>query len=257
MKKCLFLFLPLFFLPSVLLADSAEIKMLIAEEMRPAAMKTLKMESGKPPEVSISFFDTKDTALDAANLIVRVRQEHKAGKSGKFELDSVVKLRGAQPPKGFDTLEPEADWVGPEAVKASFSIKEEDGLNATLVADVLAGKEPVQKVLTETQQSFAAACFGKPVPWPELRRYGVIEVWKSKRDIGEFKDVTVELWKLTPTAGKPLELLEVSIKVKNASADEIKTNAAAFYAAASKAGLGIAAGASKTSQVINALKPGQ
>lgn len=39
--------------------------------------------------------------------------------------------------------------------------------------------------------------------------------------------------------------------------EEIKAKAAAFYAAAEKAGLGVPTGASKTSEVIKAFKPGK
>lgn len=257
-RLCLLLMLSL---SSLLRAGTAEIKLLIAEDMRPAAMKVLKMKAEGAPEVSVCFYDTAEGALDTRGLILRVRREHEANAEGEKELDAVVKRRGDGPAPGrFKDLKPEEDWVGPESMKLSFSIKAEN-LDESLVMEVLEGKKQVREALSDQQQQFAKACLNLPegaeVPWKDLRRYGVIAVWKSKRDIGEFQKAAVEYWRLTPEKGPVVELLEVSVKVKADTPEEIKAQAVAFYAAAKVMGLGVPAGASKTSRVMEVLKPGK
>ncbi len=255
--------LPLLFIPMLLRAETAEIKMLIDEGKRLEALSILGVKAEGEPETRVCFFDTPDAVLDQHRLILRIRLDTKAGNNGKKNADTIVKLRGAvQPPQGFETLKPEMDWTGPAASKPSYSIKAEDLAEAEMT-QVLDGKLPLEKVLTAEQMGFVAACLNPAgdrkvkVPWTALVRYGVISAWKSKREVGEFSKVTVETWRLS-REGKPLlELLEISVKIEAPTASEIAANAAAFYAAAEKKGLGKPTGASKTNRVSEYFKPGR
>ncbi|MDZ4288852.1 MAG: hypothetical protein U0984_12880 [Prosthecobacter sp.] len=261
MKTLLLLLLIL--APGMLLAEQAEIKMLIAPDKLGEAKTTLDIKASEAPEVRVCFFDTAEAALNEKKLILRVRLEEKANQAGKKDVDAVVKLRGTKTaPDGWEELKPEEDWVGPDAakdVKPSFSIKEE-GLDEARMRKVMDGALAVKEVLSDQQREFCAACLGwkrKAFPWPDLKRYGVIEVWKSKRDWGAFKKVTVELWRLAKDGKEPMELLEISVKTKEGDAKPAAEVAREFYAAAAQAGLGKATGESKTQKVIDYFKPGR
>ncbi len=250
-------------LPTLLFAQKAEIKMLIDQDKLEMAKTKLDIKAGEKPEVRVCFFDTAGAELDAKKLILRVRLEEKANKAGEKDVDAVVKLRGTdKAPVGFKEMKPEADWVGPDVakdVKPSFSIKTE-GLNEKRMRKVLAGEANVKTLLSEEQKKFAASSLklaAEAFPWEKLRRYGVIEVWKSKRDVGTLEDVTVELWRLAMDGKEPLELLEISIKTKDGDPQPVAEAAAEFYAAAEKAGFGKATGKSKTQKVIEYFRPGK
>lgn len=250
-------------LPTLIFAQEAEIKMLISPKKLEVAKKTLKIKAAEKPELRVCFFDTAGAELDAKKLILRVRLEEKANKAGEKDVDAVVKLRGTdKAPEGFKEMKPEADWVGPDVakdVKPSFSIKEKE-LNEKMMRKVLAGEANVKTLLSDEQKKFAASSLKmkeEAFPWGKLRRYGVIEVWKSKRDVGTLEDVTVELWRLVMEGKEPLELLEISIKTKEGDPRPVADLAAEFYAAAEKAGFGKATGESKTQKVIEYYRPGK
>lgn len=258
MKAALFLALLLPVL--VFAADPAEIKLLIAPGKLAEAKKILEVKTDKPVEVRVYFFDTAQTLLDANKVIVRARLEAKA--DGKK--DVTVKLRGAKtPPEGFKGLEEEADWVGPNVardVRPSFEVKQEN-LNETPLKEVLAGKLNVGDILSDEQKKFAQACLGAGQPalaWGDMRRYGEIQVWKSKHTVGKLKKkVTVELWRLERAEKDDLELLEISMKTEKDDPRSVDEIAAEFYQEALSAGLGEATGASKTQKVIEYYKPGE
>lgn len=241
-------------LAPALLAEKAEIKMLIDQSVLPHAKSKLKAAPAGDPEVRVCFFDTPEARLNDKNLILRARL-------GK-DVDAVVKLRGTNEPpgNGFPTLEKESDWVAPGDVKTSYSIKT-DNLDEAKMRDVIDGKLELHEILSDEQKRFAATAAGMKAikfPWGDLRRYGVIEAWKSKIDLSKFKDVTVEFWRLTK-GGTQLELLEISIKTgKKDSKDKrpVKEIADEFYQAAKDAGLGTATGESKTQKVMEFFKPG-
>ncbi len=258
MKAALFLALLLPVLVSA--ADPAEIKLLIACDKLADAKKILEVKTDTPADVRVCFFDTSKTLLDASKVIVRARLEAKA--DGKK--DVTVKLRGAKtPPAGFESLKSEADWVGPNLlkdVKPSFEVKQED-LNETPLKEVLDGKLNVGEILSDEQKKFAQACLdaGQPaLAWGDMRRYGEIQVWKSKHTVGKLKKkVTVELWRLERPEKGDLELLEISVKTEKDDPRSVSEIAAEFYQEALDAGLGEATGASKTQKVIEYYKPGK
>lgn len=86
-------------------AEDAEIKLLISDADRGAAKQEFKLSVKAPAERRVCFFDTNDGLLDAKGLIIRARLDQKENSKGELESDLVVKLRGNEPPAGYDKLD--------------------------------------------------------------------------------------------------------------------------------------------------------
>lgn len=237
-----------------LAAEKVEVKLLVAPGNLVAAKQALeKLAKGTAyAEQVVFFFDTADGALSRRGVILRAREV--MGSPG----ESTVKLRGAGDAPGFD-VPAETDVMAPGKSVESRSLDDES-IPAGRIAAMANGKViALKEIFSDRQREFAQVGAGSdfPIDWTALHRYGPAhaKVWKKTLEIGDFKKVTAESWLLARANAEPLELLEVSVKVKGDSEKEIASAAGRFFEAA-KPDFGAPSGESKTQKVLDYYKPG-
>lgn len=232
--------------------ERSELKLVVPADRVPAAIATLRLAEKTPAPLDVVFFDTKDAALQAKNLILRIR--HKAGTPG----DSTVKIRTTAGEGTLSDVEqaipPEFDWISADAPSVSRSLNHKlppDQYNA-----VLSGGASPATLFSGKQRRLVEARI-PAFPWTELYAHGPVqaEVWDRQCKLKGFpKPVTVEHWNLKK-GEQTAEILEVSVKVTASSEAEAKALATVFFQAAEAAGFGRPSGQSKTQIVLNFFRP--
>lgn len=187
-------------------AKRVEIKVTVARDEEPIAIKALSLDMAKAEGRNIYFFDTPQLDLYKAGVVLRAREIEGAAD------DSTVKIRPVDP----HTLDPawsriegfkvEADAVG-EKVVLSASFTAEQGKDE--IQQVCWKKRPISKLFSPDQERFLATHYPKALNLDALAILGPIPA--LRQDI-EHSSMTykfcVEAWRL-PDASN---LVELSIK---------------------------------------------
>lgn len=240
-------------LPAAPQSGKAEFKLIVAAANTPQASAALQLDAQRSERQTVCFFDTRDGALNANHLILRVRQK------GDDPAESTVKIRTdgneSTLSKAEQDIPPEQDWTHESDPTLSRSL-DHGPVAKDVLTQVAAGQAPVAGLFNEPQRQLVAARL-KDFNWDSLRCYGPLEArvwrqqWKFKGVPGK---VTVELWHLQQ-AGRSLDILEVSTKAKAGSEAQTQALARQFYAAAKASGMGDPAGITKTQMVLDFFKP--
>jgi hypothetical protein len=228
--------------------DRSEVKLVIPAERAAAAATTLGLAEKTPAPLEVLFFDTKDAALQARHLILRVR--HKAGTPG----ESTVKLRmtsGEDELSGDEAPIPEeTEWTNADVPLLSRSLNYKippDQYNAVLRSGASA-----ETLFSGKQRRLVEARL-PDFPWSSLVAHGPVqgEVWDRQCQLKGFPiPISVERWHLQKD-GTNAEILEISAKVKSGGQADAKEMAAAFFQAAEAAGFGPPNSLTKTQVVLD------
>jgi hypothetical protein len=228
--------------------DRSELKLVIPPERAAAAAAALGLAEKTPAPLDVLFFDTKDAALQAKNLILRVR--HKGGTPG----ESTVKLRMISGQDELSDVEQsipqETEWTNPGVPLVSRS------LTYTIPPDqygsvVREGASP-ETLFNDKQRRLVEARL-PAFQWGSLVAHGPVrgEIFDRQCKLKGFPiPVTVERWHLQKD-GRSSEILEVSAKVKASSEAEAKETAAVFFQAAEDAGFGPPNSQTKTQLLLD------
>jgi CYTH domain len=228
--------------------DRSEVKLVIQAERAAAAAATLGLAEKTPAPLEVLFFDTKDAALQARHLILRVR--HKAGTPG----ESTVKLRMTSGEDALsqdeESIPAEAEWTNADVPLMSRALNYKippDQYNAVLhsgasAETLFSGKQ--RRLVESRLPNFS---------WPSLVAHGPVqgEVWDRQCQLKGFPiAISVERWHMQKD-GKNAEILEISAKVKSGSEADAKEMASSFFQAAEAAGFGPPNSLTKTQVVLD------
>jgi hypothetical protein len=228
--------------------DGSEFKLVVPPDYVAAAVASLGLEKKTPAPLDVLFFDTNDAALQAKNLILRVR--HKGGTPGV----STVKLRMISGQGELSDVEEsipqEIEWTNPDVPLVSRS------LTFTIPPDqygavIRAGASP--ETLFNGKQRRLVEARLPAFQWGSLVAHGPVrgEIFDRQCKLKGFPlPVTVERWRLQK-GDKNSEILEVSAKVTGGSEAEAKEMAAAFFQAAEAAGFGPPNSQTKTQLLLD------
>lgn len=232
--------------------EKSELKMVVSPDRVAMAMTVLDLEEKPPVPTEALFFDTKGGALQAANLILRVR--HKAGTPGT----STVKLRTlggeGELSEAEKSTPPEFEWTNPDEAMVSRAKDHQippDRYNAV----IRHGASPA--LLFSKKQRAAVAARLPELRWEDLIAHGPVhgEVWDRQSELKGFPiPVTVERWHLQRD-GQSAEIFEVSAAERTRNQTEAKELAAAFFQAAENAGFGRSMSKTKTQMVLDFFRP--
>jgi hypothetical protein len=199
-----------------------EIKFTIRPDQHPRAVRVLGLTAVKAQHRDISFYDDGRLTLFSKGLILRTRKV-----SGGTD-DSTVKVRplvAGDVDKawfGLDGFKCEEDRAGTKSVEScSLTTSQKDGE----IDDVAAGVRSIDKLFSGDQETFAATCGLKTLPWSDLLPLGPIDAQAWKVAVkGVEPKLAVEIWTLPDET----ELLEVSVRVARADAARTALSLAAF-----------------------------
>ena len=187
-------------------AEAIEVKATIPDAQIAQALMRFGLHLGNDEERYIYFFDTPTLDLLKAGVIARVRD------TVGGEDDSTIKSRPVVPEqlssqwrkyRGFK-IEVDASEKG--LVKsASLSMPVRKGL----IKEVVAGREPIEKLFSKQQEDFLAEMAKNPINFSQLKILGPLLAhrWKFE-DPGCPWEITAELWQREDGA----RLMEVSVK---------------------------------------------
>jgi hypothetical protein len=188
-------------LPTV---NSVELKLSVPETGRRSAIAALEMDPLQAQLRQVVFLDTPDLALDRRGLVLRVRRIQ--GKPG----DVVVKLRPIRPDGVPDAVrENSAFSLEVDALPGGFTCSgsmKHEARDADAKA-VMAGRQPVESLLSKAQRRLYAAQVGDDgPPLDRLRVLGPVTVLKLKWKPANFdRRLVAELW-MFPDGARILEL---------------------------------------------------
>ncbi len=232
--------------------DRSEVKLVIPAERAAAAAATLGLAEKTPAPLEVLFFETKDAALQARHLILRVR--HKAGTPG----ESTVKLRMTS---GEDELSEdeasipaEAEWANADVPLMSRSLNYKippDQYNAVLRSGASA-----ETLFSGKQRRLVEARLPN-FTWSSLVAHGPVqgEIWDRQCELKGFSiPISVERWRLQKD-GRDAEILELSAKIKSGREADAREMAASFFQAAEAAGFGPPNSLTKTQVVLDFFRP--
>jgi hypothetical protein len=213
-------------------ATSVELKLMVPDESRRAAVKRLGFDPVEAEPRQAYFFDTPDLALSKAGLVVRARRF--AGGSG----DTVVKLRPVDPAHLDSELRKAAGFkieldAMPGGYVCSASYKGVCGNQEVL--DVTSGVAPLESIFSQEQLAFYAAHAPANLPMSALVPFGPAFLLRVRHQPKGFdRRVTVELW-LYPDGSR---VFEISTKCNTNEAFQVGVE---FRSLMAKAGVPIQA----------------
>jgi len=184
-------------------ADSAELKLTVAESDQPAVAYALGMDPVDAQIRQVFFFDTPDLMLNRKGVVVRARRVQ-----GKGD-DSVVKLRPVVPSDLPRKVRKLPDFVVevdamPGGFVCSASLKR--ALPKPIVRDAVHGQLPLRKIFSKEQREFFAAHAPDGMEIDDLSVLGPIMVLKLKFvPEGLLRRLVAELW-FYPDNTRVLEL---------------------------------------------------
>lgn len=201
-------------------STSVEVKVVVPDESRRVAVKSLGFDPVEAQPRQAYFFDTPDLALSKAGIVVRARR-FQGGKG-----DTVVKLRPVDPATLDHDLRRVAGFkieldAMPGGYVCSASYK---GLcTGEEVLDVAEGKQPIESIFSKEQLAFYADHAPAGLPMEALVSLGPVFLLKAKYDPKGFdRPIIVELW-LYPdgtrifeisTKGSPDEAFQVGMEFR-------------------------------------------
>ena len=203
-------------------ADKVEIKVVVPMDAHRAAFKQLEIDPIETEPRQVFFFDTPETALGNAGLVVRARRTQGGGG------DTTIKLRPVDPTmidkelRDFENFKVEVDVV-PGGFVCSASIKSR--CTAQEVLDVTAGGAGLTSLFSKKQRAFYTRHAPANIGLDSLVPFGPTFVLKTKvkpERIGW--RLTVELW-LFPDGSRNVEL---SVKAKPSEAFRVAAKLRAF-----------------------------
>jgi hypothetical protein len=184
-------------------ATSVELKLMVPDASRRAAVKRLGFDPVDAEPRQAYFFDTPDLALNKAGVVVRARRRQ--GGRG----DTVVKLRPVVPA----TLDPELRKAAgfkieldamPGGYVCSASYK--GACTSQEVFDVTEGEAPLESLFSKEQRAFYAANAPKEIPMNALVPLGPTFLLRFKHQPKRFdRRLTIELW-LYPDGSRIFEI---------------------------------------------------
>jgi hypothetical protein len=200
-------------------ADSAELKLTVAEGARYAALEALGVDPLDARIRQVYFFDTPELTLNGAGIVVRAR---------RIQDTAVVKLRPIVPSelpsdlRANPSLVVEVDAM-PGGFVCSASMKGASTNEAIL--DVAHANIPIKKLYSKQQRSFFKMHAPEGIALEELSTLGPITVLKLKlRPTGFARKLAVELW-MYPDGSR---ILELSTKCAPSEAFHVSAQAQAY-----------------------------
>jgi hypothetical protein len=228
--------------------NGSEFKLIVPPDRAAAAAASLGLAKKTPAPLDVLFFDTSDAALQAKNLILRVR--HKGGTPGA----STVKLRMISGQDALSDVEqsipPENEWTNPDVPLVSRSLTYT--IPPDQYASVLREGASPETLFNGKQRRLVEARL-PAFQWGSLVAHGPVrgEIWDRQCKLKGFPlPVSVERWRLQE-GDKSSEILEVSAKVTGGSEPEAKEMAAVFFRAAEDAGFGPPNSLTKTQLLLD------
>ena len=216
-------------------SDSVELKVTVDQSEHRATILALGIDPVEMEPRQVFFFDTPSLALDEAGVVVRARRIRGGG------ADTVVKLRPVTPRdlpadlRRSGAFKVELDAL-PGGFMCSGSLKGQ--ATGEEVRAVVAGEEPLEKLLSKEQLAFFSERAPRGIALDQLVPLGPTFVLKSRFYLKKLdRKVVAEVW-LYPDGSR---LLELSTK---ATAAEAFTMAALFRAFLAKRGISVTAGQS-------------
>ncbi len=192
---------------------SVELKVTAAPDQGERVLEWAQGGDAHPAIRQVVFFDTINTALFSAGVILRARQVHDGPD------DSTVKCRGLDLDRLPDLGEDEGEYKVEEdrvdaqsVVSASLTLE----LKNTAVGEVLAGRKGISRLYSDAQERIFRAVAPKDADFESLRRtIGPIqtEVWKFREEDWDER-ITVERWALPGE-----EVIEISTRVARNGGD--------------------------------------
>jgi hypothetical protein len=205
-------------------ADTAELKLTIADDQKQSAIRALGMDPLDAQIRQVFFFDTPELDLDAHGVVVRARRIQ--GKGG----DSIVKLRPVTPSELPEELRRsgafriEVDAL-PGAFVCSGTLKgTPDPADVTRAAR---GTLPLRKLFSKEQRQLFAAHAPQGIGLDDLVVLGPIFVLKLRYvppNLG--RKLVAEMW-LYPDGSR---ILELSTRAATNEAFQIAAETRAFLA---------------------------
>lgn len=239
-------------------AHDAEVKLIVPAALAVEARKSVEPADVAPEGEVVCFYDTADLRLQAAGVILRARQ--KEGKKGESTVKLTYPDAAAAAADSSTSVKVEEDWVDLKAPRLSRSIDGEEKLKDDGAKKLAQGTLEASEAFDKGQRKLVE----NRVPglnWDEVRCFGPISarIWK-KVPLAGFADakMTVEDWLLLKADGVTKdEVLEVSVKGKALSAEQLKTFVETFFQAAAKQNLGSPDAQSKTKRALKFFAPGK
>jgi hypothetical protein len=205
-------------------SDSVELKLTVSESHQRSTVLALGMDPLDAQIRLVTFFDTRDLALDRAGVVVRARRIQ-----GKGD-DSIIKLRPVVPGDLPGKLRRSGDFrVEVDALPGGFvcSGTLKTALRPPAVKAALAGEMPVRKLFTKEQRELFAAHAPEGLRLDDLAVLGPLFVLKLRCEpeaIG--RRLVAEMW-LYPDGARVLEL---STRCRTDEAFQVAAEARAFLA---------------------------
>jgi hypothetical protein len=205
-------------------SDSLELKLTVAESQQRSTLLSLGLDPLDAQIRLVTFFDTRDLALDGAGVVVRARRIQ-----GKGD-DSIIKLRPVVPADLPGKLRRSRDFrVEVDALPGGFVCS--GTLKAahppTAVNAALAGELPIRKLFTKEQRELFAAHAPDGLRLDDLAVLGPLFVLKLRcapETLG--RRLVAEMW-LYPDGARVLEL---STRCRTTEAFQVAAEMRAFLA---------------------------
>ncbi len=206
-------------------ADSVELKLSVPDTVRRSAVASLGMDVLDAQIRQVAFFDTPNLALNQNGVVVRARRvQRKPG-------DAIVKIRPLVPDEVPPAVRKSSAFgVEVDAMPGGFvcsgTMKAE--VDDALVKDVMAGRQPLRKLLSKEQRALFSSHAPDGLQLDELAVLGPINVLKLKFTPEDFgRRMVAELW-FYPDGSR---IMELSTKCEPTEAFDIAAETRVFLGA--------------------------
>ncbi|QWF23936.1 hypothetical protein KM427_09725 [Nocardioides sp. LMS-CY] len=204
--------------------DAVELKVTISDQDRPGVIEALGIDPLDAGLRQVAFVDTRELALSAAGLVLRVRRtQDKPG-------DVTVKLRPMLPAdvpeglRGIPGFKVEVD-ASPAGYTCSCSLTAE--VSDKKARRVLTGNRTIADVLSDEQGALVLARLPEGVTMEDLRVLGPVTLLKAKFEHRDYPHrMVAELWFLPDG----VRILELSTKCPPADAFRVAAETKVFLA---------------------------
>ena len=205
-------------------SDSVELKLSVPDSTRRSAVANLGIDPLDAQMRQVAFFDTPDLVLNKSGVVVRARRvQRKPG-------DAIVKIRPLVPDQVPASIRKSpAFGVEVDAMPGGFvcsgTMKAE--VDDASVKEVLAGRQPLRKLLSKEQRALFSSNAPDGLQLDELAVLGPINVLKLKFTPEGFgRRMVAELW-FYPDGSR---IMELSTKCLPAEAFDVAAEARVFLA---------------------------
>ncbi|SOC46015.1 hypothetical protein SAMN05892877_12025 [Rhizobium subbaraonis] len=196
-------------------ATSVELKLMVPDSSRRAAVKGLAFDPVEAEPRQVYFFDTPDLALNKAGVVLRARRIQGGGG------DTVVKLRPVDPSALDPELRKAAGFkIELDAMPGGYvcSASYKGACTGQEVLDVVEGKAPLVSLFSKEQRDFCTAHAPADIPMEALVPLGPTFLLRLKHQPKGFdRRLTIEFW-LYPDGSR---VFEVSTKCDTREAFQV------------------------------------